>query len=234
MPGTYFPRTEFELVGWSEYLVQRLGADPQYGVGPALLADLADKQVAFAAAYAVVATPSTRTTGATLTKNQTRDTLKDVVRQAVLVVRGQRDLDGASLIDIGLSVPRARRRHISAPTDWPEVTVTDVRGNKVTLLLSRRTEEGSALGRPRDVAGAQVYALAGEVASDAAVGPSGPWKFLGQATRTRPTFPLGRDMPPGTKVWLTARWYNPRGETGPVAPPVSTHIQFGGAMQWAA
>jgi hypothetical protein len=31
-------------------------------------------------------------------------------------------------------------------------------------------------------------------------------------------------LPPGTKVWVAARWFNHRGETSTTSVPVSTHV----------
>jgi hypothetical protein len=41
---------------------------------------------------------------------------------------------------------------------------------------------------------------------------------------------FGPPVPPGAKVWLTACWYNPRGELGPAATAVYTHIQCPAAL----
>jgi hypothetical protein len=54
------------------------------------------------------------------------------------------------------------------------------------------------------------------------------------ATRARHLLKLPRDLPPGTKFWLSAAWYNPRAQLGPTSFPVSGWTQFGGEMDMAA
>jgi hypothetical protein len=97
----------------------------------------------------------------------------------------------------------------------------------VRIRLSDAT--GVRRGKPAGVQGARLYTH---------VGPAAPveirdWNFEGQTTRVTADVEFPLTTPPGTVVWITAQWYNPRGETGPGCPPVSTTI-VGGAMRQAA
>jgi hypothetical protein len=59
------------------------------------------------------------------------------------------------------------------------------------------------------------------------------WQFWGNTTKTSVEVEFDASLTPGTVVWFTAFWYNPRGESGPGCAPVSGIIA-GGAMQQAA
>lgn len=82
----------------------------------------------------------------------------------------------------------------------------------------------SARVMPADARGANVYSYVG------AIPPLDitQWTFKGQPTRTQFEVEFPNDVTPGTKVWFTAAWYNPRGELGALVAPVSTYTQFGG------
>ena len=101
-------------------------------------------------------------------------------------------------------------------------------GTVVKVRLHDAT--GERRGKPDGVAGARIYSH---------IGPTAPvnvvdWKFEGQVTRTAEIpITFASETAPGTIVWFTACWYNPRGETGPGCAPVSTNIA-GGEMEMAA
>lgn len=59
------------------------------------------------------------------------------------------------------------------------------------------------------------------------------WKFEGFKTRAVNTVQFPADLAPGSVVWFTAFWQNPRGETGPGCAPLSAIIA-GGALAEAA
>ncbi len=44
--------------------------------------------------------------------------------------------------------------------------------------------------------------------------------------RKAPSYPIC----PGSKIWLTAFFFNPRAMSGPAATPVSTYLPGGAAM----
>jgi hypothetical protein len=71
------------------------------------------------------------------------------------------------------------------------------------------------------------------------VGPESPTdrsllRFEGSTTRTTMEIVFPITVAPGENVWLTAAWFNPRNQTGPMSPPVCAIIQFGGTMARAA
>jgi len=50
---------------------------------------------------------------------------------------------------------------------------------------------------------------------------------MGNTTQTRTAVRFNGELPPGTKVWLSAFWCNPRLQSGPPCNPVSTNIAGG-------
>jgi hypothetical protein len=103
----------------------------------------------------------------------------------------------------------------------PVFNSPSVCGRRVTLRL--RQEAGSMReDRLRGVSVAVVFAQIADQPSD----DPGRWQFV--ALTGNPTvevhFPQP-ELPPGTKVWLVARWANPRGEMGPASSPVCAYLQ---------
>ena len=64
---------------------------------------------------------------------------------------------------------------------------------------------------------------------------SPPWHAAGPtATQSnRGDIDFATTLPGGTKVWLTAAWFNPRMQTGLACDPVPTQVNFGGVSKAA-
>jgi hypothetical protein len=75
-----------------------------------------------------------------------------------------------------------------------------------------------------------VFAALGEVPPPPPdkMGNGAGWRYVGSVTRTKLSATFSADVPPGTKVWFIAAWFNWRDERGPMCMPVYTHIGFGG------
>ena len=50
------------------------------------------------------------------------------------------------------------------------------------------------------------------------------WRFRGAVTTPTRTIDFADDLPPGTRVWVCARWFSPRGETGPVSSAIPVRL----------
>jgi hypothetical protein len=77
--------------------------------------------------------------------------------------------------------------------------------------------------------GALLYAFVG----DRAPATLDDFKPAGQATRPTADVHFDYSLPPGTSVFITARWYNARGQAGVAAAPVRTYL-VGGELRLAA
>jgi hypothetical protein len=75
--------------------------------------------------------------------------------------------------------------------------------------------------RPAGVAGAKVYSFIVEEPSESLH----DWRHEGLLTRPCGDIDLGSNLACGAMVWITACWYNQRGECGPPALPKHTIVQ---------
>ena len=70
------------------------------------------------------------------------------------------------------------------------------------------------------------------------IGPQQPaeldrWQYRGNMTRCRGTLQCPVETAPAARVWVTARWYNPRGEGEPAGNAAQPNLP-GGAVSAAA
>jgi hypothetical protein len=138
------------------------------------------------------------------------------------IIQGHSTVTAAQKVDLGLNVP-APHTPIGAPTTPPVLEVRERLGTWMRILL--HDGSGTSRAMPDGVQGARVYSF---------IGPSAPvdinaWVLEGQTTRAFVDLQFPPTAVAGTVVWLTAQYYNPRGETGPACSPVQTVIA-GGAM----
>ena len=71
-----------------------------------------------------------------------------------------------------------------------------------------------------------MFSFVGEEAPTTGAG----WNFEGNTTRTMVNVAFPATITPGSKVWFTAFWFNPRALSGPAATPVGTNLPGGAAM----
>lgn len=220
-----FPSTDAGLLAWSLNFSTKISATPLvYGLSAALATGYATLHTAFATNLAAC-DPNERSKSLVAAKNDARTNLKTQARLLAKLVEGTATVTDAQKIELGLNV-RKQPSPIPVPDAPPMVEVTDRIGTTVYIRL----HDGSGRrAKPTGVAGARVYTYIG-AAPPATVSE---WFEEGQTTRGDVELDFDPETPAGTKVWITAAWYNPRGQLGPGCTPISTVIA-GGAMELAA
>src|SRR5690606_18014185 len=121
---------------------------------------------------------------------------------------------------LGLNVRKPRTR-IGAPTSSPDVDKVSMEGH--TLRIRLHNSESSTRARPAGVPGATILTYTGDAPSNNVA----EWTLVTSTSRTTVDINFPLDLPAGTKVWVTAFWYSPTGESGPAASPISAFIQYG-------
>jgi hypothetical protein len=230
MPRDFYPRRETDVLSWTNNFREQIGAAPpgSLGLTDEQVRHYSDTQTAFAAAYQAANDPSTRTPVAVQAKNTLLRALEKETRQLAAIIRAfpgaTRDMKSV----LRLVVRSKRRRHVPAPAVAPRLYVNSVKGRTVNLRLW--DARSSRKGRPRDVWGAMVFAAVGELPPPPPdqKGNGAGWRYVGSVTRTKLSATFSADVPPGTKVWFIAAWFNWRDERGPMCMPVYTHIGYGG------
>ena len=123
---------------------------------------------------------------------------------------------------LGLKIRDRHPTPIPIPDTTPKIDIVKVIGRFVQLRIYDQSTPKKT--RNPDARGANVWSYVGETPPT----DINLWTLKGQPTRTHFDVEFSSDVPPGSKVWFTAAWYNPRGELGMLVQPVSTYTQFGG------
>ncbi len=223
MANGYMPLREKELFQWSMLLSQKLVESPdEYGV---TLQDAAAYQTvwnAFAQAYEVANTPETRSTPYITVKNDRKKELLRATRPLVARLQTWSGMSDEKRSTLGLRVKASSRARIKAPDERPVMFVPRVEG--WTLNIHLRREGATSDEKPAGVRAAWLYTLIGDKASAAL----SDYTFHSETTRSNLQLVVDNDVPPGTPVWVTARWVSPTGQPGPACQPIKTHIGYGG------
>jgi len=219
----FLPTKESELVTWTTSFTNLIvGSPTDYGLTVPEATAYQALSDDFIAAYLVVQNNLTRSPANIILKNEKKALMIEGARALSRQIQGTPSVTPAMKSELGLNPRITPRVPIPVPSEMPEVDVNSVVGRVVTVRLHSATSEGRA--KPNGVGGAMVYTFVGETPPD----ELGEWFFQGNVTRTLFEIEFPNSVAPGTKVWVTAAWTNPRGQAGPACDPVSTHVQFGG------
>jgi hypothetical protein len=179
----------------------------------------------YAAAYATATDPATRTAAAVADKSDKRRASVASTRRVAAVVRANPDLGPHVMADLGLRPRDARHSPSPAPEAPPAVNVLSVFGCTARVRLTDPANPARR-GKPDHVAGAQVFSHVGETAP----ANLSDWTNEGNTGRTALDLVFPPTLEPGARVWITARWFGPRFQNGPTAPPVTTRLPGGAAL----
>lgn len=196
-----------------------------YAISAGEAAQLAAEYADFAAMIATTSDPSTRTSIAVSGRNMSRAVLAAHMRDIAARVRANSTIGTAAKLALGLTVPGARDAaptgsSSAPPAMRPSVNIRSIVSNRVTVRLAN--DEQTRFARPPQVQGAEVFfAVADEPPVEAIAWRRGALTMSSKATFTLPV------LPAGTTVWIAARWFNSRGQPGPLSQPVQTFAAGG-------
>jgi hypothetical protein len=221
------PDRESELLTYSTNFKERIVAAPTlYGLTAEQATAYAADHDDYAETYQAANDPSTRTPAAVNLKNTAKKVLLTSLRNLSRIVQASPLVTDEQRIILGLPVRKTEPTPVNPPTEIPVLEIKARFGTTVTIKLHDGT---GARGKPAGVAGATVFSYVGANPPTEASG----WKFEGNIARTTVDVDFPSNLAPGTTVYLTAFWYNAKGQSGPGCAPVSTTIA-GGAMVLAA
>ena len=222
------PTNDNLLIAWGSNFDQKVTASPvTYNLTAAQATAFHGAYMPFvaaASAEAVAKASGTRSTVLSTTTRTCKTNLLLLGRELYAIVQSARNVSPSDKQDVGVKV-RKPPSPIPPPADAPGIAVVATVGNTVKVRLFDLTASARR-GKPGGCAGAQIFTFAGpSPATDEAA-----WTFQGTTGKTRLDITFPSDIAPGARVWITARWFNNRQQTGPAATPVGTNIAGGSAM----
>jgi hypothetical protein len=222
-----FPTSDDGLLAWSLNLLDLITATPTaFGLVAADASSYQTVHDAYASALAAC-DPSQRNKTATVAKNQARTNLKAAATLLANKVYSTSTVTDAQKVELGIP-PRSSPTTIGVPASAPVLEVILVMAWMARIRL--RAASGASRGKLPGTAGASVFSFVGaEPPTDIA-----SWKFEGSVGRVNKIdVSFDSELPAGTKVWLTAFWFNGRKQSGPACAPVSVNLP-GGSVSMAA
>jgi hypothetical protein len=224
----FIPRRDANFASWSKTLSNQVSADfAELGVPESLALELAEQTTQFVDAYRLATSGATAGRLSTLVKNQDRQRLEGTIRAVARLIRANPNTTAETLAQLQLE-PAGRGGALSdAPPEQPNLNIERIDGRIVHIKL---TEWGNgARRRPAGVPGATIFYHIGE---DLPLNQTGwTWYRNTGATRLAVRFPV---VPPGTRVWLSACWFNTRFDPGPWSTPMTCHLGSGGVQPASA
>lgn len=229
MAAEFPPNREADLVTWSGNFNTKIGvAGPDYGLTPAQTAEYGMLHDAFIAAYTVANDPATRSPMNIALKNDCKQALLANIRLLAGIIQSFPGTTNAKRIDLGLPVRGTEPTPIPVPAKAPQVLIQSVDGRAVRLRLVD-VDNPIRRGKPAGVSGAAIFSYIGATPP----GELAEWTFELNSGKTVVDLEFPATVAAGTTVYLTAFWFNPRKQAGPIADPVSTNLP-GGSVSMAA
>lgn len=229
MPNVnFFPSRESDLLLWLQNYSTRISAAPvPLGLTAAQATALGSLVSSYASALAACA-PDARNKSATTAKKAAATAVKDNARLLANIINGQATVTDAQKQLLGLNV-RAQPQPRPVPATSPVIEVLGVSGWTISIRL--RAADSTLRGKPPGVSGASIFTYSG--ASVTPPTAMSGWVFQGNVGRVKVDIVLPSSTPSGTKVFLTAFWFNGRKQSGAACIPISVTLQ-GGSVQLAA
>ncbi len=219
----YLPTRIADLIEWAVSFHRNATLlQGEIGLSEQAVTDLSTTLDRAKASVDAASDPLTRTRISVERQREDLDTLKRSLRSLVKQVQAHPQTTDDQRRQLDITVPDRTRSDRPAPGEEPVVTITKVQRHMVAIKIRR--EDGRA-GKPAGISGMNVYYAVSETM------PShiGGWTHAGQATRMSHVIAMPESIAPGATIWITANYYNGRGETGPLADAISTNLPGGQA-----
>jgi hypothetical protein len=219
----YLPTRIADLIEWAvAFLRNATLLKEDIGLSDQALSDLSTTVDRAKASVDAASDPLTRTRISIERQREDLATLKRSLRSLVKQVQAFPQTTDDQRRQLDITVPDRTRTERPTPTEEPVVTITQTQRHMVAIKIRR--EDGRA-GKPAGISGMNVY----YAVSDTVPTHIGGWTHAGQATRMGHVIAMPTDVPAGATIWITANYYNGRGEVGPLADAISTNLPGGQA-----
>lgn len=226
--ASYLPLTDDGLASWALSFATYITTNDPTAVGLTLdeATGYQALQQDYATKLAAAKDPETRGNATIFAKKQAKDALIPESRRLAMIVTNYPATTNTQRQAMGLTIKDTTPTPVPVPSTSPVIDIAAVEGLRIKLRL--HNGESTSRAKPEGVTGATVFSYVGETTP----AELSDWKFEGNVTRTIVNLDMAATVPPGSKVFVTAFWFNSKGESGPATAPVSTYL--GGGLGQAA
>lgn len=180
-------------------------------------------------AYVAAVTSGTRSKSLLAAKDTAKANLLACAREFYAFIQADTSVSDANKALVGVTVRKTTPTPTPVPSSAPIVAVESVSGRTARLRLMN-AESPTHRGKPAGATGASVFTFVGATPPDEVEA----WTFQGNTGRAEFDVTFPGTVAAGAVVWFTAFWFNPRKQSGPACPPVSTNLPGGGVLRMAA
>lgn len=216
----YIPPKDAALNSWAANFSALITADPAtYGLVTGDASAIAGVVATWAAAYALVTSPSTKTAMTVSAKNAAKVSMLGTLRPYAQTIGLNAGVTSAAKIAVGVNPRTSVPVPITAPTTYPVLSITS--GFPLNLIVRYRDQlaSPSVKSKPYGVIGCMISA---QTSSTVITDPT-KIQVIGPQTKSPYTqpFPGGSS---GSIAYMAARWVTKKGLFGPWSPIVTSVV----------
>jgi hypothetical protein len=216
----YIPAKDANLANWSANFAALITANPTlYGltsVDAGIIQGVSDD---FAAKYAIVTSPATKTPAAVSDKNTSKVVLLQTVRPYAQNVALNAGVSSSDKIALGLNPRTSTPSPVTAPASNPVLTVQSASNLSVVLRYRDSAASVSVKAKPYGAIACEVFAKA------SATPITDPTALPWVQTATKSPFVVALDPADiGKQLYVAARWKTRKGEFSPWSGIISVTV----------
>ena len=213
----YIPPKDADLAAWAANFSTLLTASPgTYGLTPTNASTVASAQAAWAAAYALVTSNSTKTPATVSAKNSAKVIMLATVRPLAQQISKNPAVSASDKTAIGVNPNTSVPSPITAPTTAPTLTVQSASSLGHIIRFRDSTASPSVKAKPYGVIQVQMYGL---ISATPVTDPT-TMALVGTPTKSPCTI-TWTSASLGKTAYYAARWVTRTGLVGPWSPIIN-------------
>jgi hypothetical protein len=218
---SFMPRTDLGLEAFANPFSGYVTTNAVVlGVPAGTATDLATKTTSYSDALHECDDATTRTRGKIAAKNTARGILRKAIGDVALLIYGNPNVTDEQLRDMQLTV-RSAPTPQPPPALAPVVSAESISGRLLRGTLRDATVQ-SKRRKPLNAKGATLMIAWGTPMPPPA-GDAG-WRLAGQTGRTTFTVQFPNEVAGGVACYISALWYNEKGEYSPASDPITVYL----------
>lgn len=218
--ASYIPSKEADLINWGLNYTTLISATPlAYGLTAGDAASLASNFAEFQTAYNLAINPSTRTIATVAAKDEQKAGFLSLARSYAAIIRANQSVTNEQLAALGLTVRDSTPTVVPVPTSVPVINVPLAGPSQQYMTIADQYTPTSK-AKPQGVAGMLLFRKTAATPQTNFVGAQAVGLFT-KADQLLDTSGLTA----GEVATYWGRWYNRKGQLGPLSAPASAVIQ---------
>lgn len=213
----YIPAPDAALANWASNFSTLITAAPAtYGLTTGDAAAIAAVEATWAADYALVTSPMTKTPATVANKNTARINLLATLRPYAQTIALNAGVSSSNKIALGLNPRTSTPVPITAPTTYPSLTIAQALALAHVIRYRDSIASPSVKAKPYGVVQIQLFGMTSTTpVTDPTTLP------LLQATTKSPLLQTWGSGAVGLKAYYAAKWATRKGLVGPWSPIVA-------------